>query len=106
MAPQALTSVVGSVLPSSATFSPISESTPASPDPPSDNGMTFAVDEDPVYRYAVITSNSISVLACVIALSLYIFLRRKNPRLMSRTSLKISVAMATTDLLFHVGPGL
>lgn len=106
MAPQALTSVLGSVLPSSTTFSLISESTAASPDPSSNSDMTFALDEDPVYRYAVITSNSISILACVVAVTVYIFLRRKNSRLMSRTSLKISVAMASTDFLFHVGPSV
>ena len=64
--------------------------------------MTFA--EDHGYYYAVIVSNSISILACILAVAMYTFLRRKNLKLMSRTSLKISVAMASTNLLFHVCP--
>src|SRR5882757_10542635 len=102
MAPQASTSVLSSVLPPSTTSSLISESTNAAANP-SRSATTFVLDEDLVYHYAVVVSNSISVLACAIVVALYIFLRRKHTRLMTRTSLKISVAMACTDLLFHVG---
>jgi Domain of unknown function len=102
MAPPASTVVFDSVLPSSTTFSPIPGSIAA--DTSSSGNVTFVLNEDQVYYHAVIISNSISILACVVAVVMYILLRRKNARLMTRTSLKISVAMACTDFLFHVGP--
>lgn len=69
------------------------------------NGTT-SQDPAPVTRKAFynafIATNSISLAACVLAISVYFVLRRKHPRLMSRTSLKLSIAMACSDVIYHV----
>ena len=61
-------------------------------------------EPDKVLYNAIIATNSISLAACIFTVSMYIFLRRKNPRLMSRTSLKLSIAMACSDAILHVRP--
>ena len=109
MAPYASTSVPGSVLPSSTTFLLIREST-ATSTAPLGSLVTFAADQttfadtQKYYDVLMIVLNCISTLACIAVVVVYILLRRKNSRLMSRTSLKISAAIAYTDLLFHVSP--
>ena len=111
MAHYTSTSVRGSALPSSMTFLPIRELT-ATSTAPLGSLVTFAADQTTFadaqryYDVLMIVLNCISILACIVIVVLYILLRRKNSRLMSRTSLKISVAMAYTDLLFHVSPYL
>lgn len=55
---------------------------------------------------AVIACNSISVAACVIVIVIYALLHRKYTRVMQRTSLVLSCAMATADLLLHVSAPL
>ena len=111
MAHYTSTSVPGSALPSSMTFIPILELT-ATSTAPLGSLVTFAADQTTFadaqryYDVLMIVLNCISILACIVIVVLYILLRRKNSRLMSRTSLKISVAMAYTDLLFHVSPYL
>lgn len=62
----------------------------------------FVLDTDRAYSIAVLVTNTISLGACVMAIVLYFVLRRKNLRLMSRISLKLSIAMAFTDLILHV----
>jgi|SRR5258706_10702969 len=104
MAPYASTWMPGSVLPSSTTSLLINELT-ATSIAPSGSLVTFA-DAQRYYDVLTIVLNCISILACIVVVVLYILLRRKNSRLMSRTSLKISLAMAYTDLLFHVSPRL
>jgi hypothetical protein len=103
MAPYAYvsTSVPGSALPSSTAFLLIPElmATATAPSDP-----TISTDAQRYYDILMIVLNCISIIACIALVALYILLRRQNPRLMSRTSLKISVAMAYTDLLFHVSP--
>ena len=67
-----------------------------------------ATDSEPydgteqVFYNAVMATNSISLAACIFTISTYIFLRRKYPRLMSRTSLRLSIAMACSDAILHV----
>ena len=51
---------------------------------------------------AVIATNSISLAACIFTISTYIYLRRKYPRLMVRTSLRLTIAMACSDAILHV----
>ena len=107
MAPYAPTSLPSSVPPSSTTFLLIHELT-STTITPSGSLVTFAADQTisadapRYYDVLMIVSNCISILACIALVVIYIFLRQKNSRLMSRTSLKISVAMACTDFLFHV----
>jgi len=105
MPPQASTSVLGSILPSSTTSPPLMHelTATATATAPSSSLVTFA-DDHMYYNVLAIVSNCISILACIAAVALYILLRRKDSRLMTRTSLKISVAMICTDLLFHVSP--
>lgn len=56
---------------------------------------------------AIIACNSISVTACILVIVVYALLHRKYTRIMQRTSLVLSCAMATADLLLHVsGPFL
>jgi len=69
---------------------------------PTSTDMVFASDSDPVYYMAVQVTNAISTAACLLVIIAYILLRQKHPRLMTRTSLKLSLAMACTDLLYHV----
>ena len=69
---------------------------------PTDTGMAFAPDDDPVYHLAVEVTNALSTAACLLVIVAYVFLRQKHPRLMGRISLKLSLAMACTDLVFHV----
>ena len=109
MAPYASTSVPGSATPSSTTSLLIHDLTATATAPSgslvsSTVHQTIAADAQRSYDVLTIVSNGISILACIALAALYILLRRKNSRLMSRTSLKINVAMAYTDLLFHVSP--
>lgn len=54
---------------------------------------------------AIIACNSISVAASLLVIVIYGLLHRKYTRIMQRTSLVLSCAMATADLLLHVsGP--
>ena len=69
---------------------------------PTDTGMAFASNDDPVYYMAVEVTNALSTAACLLVIVAYVYLRQKHPRLMGRTSLKLSLAMACTDLVFHV----
>ena len=69
---------------------------------PTNTDLVFASESDPVYYTAVEVTNAISTAACLLVIVSYIVLRWKHPRLMTRTSLKISLAMACTDLIFHV----
>lgn len=69
---------------------------------PTSTEMVFAPVSDPVYYLAVQVTNSISTAACLLVVVAYIFLRKKHPRLMGRISLKLSLAMACTDLFYHV----
>ena len=111
MAPSASTSAPGSVLPF-LTTSLLTHELAATSTAPSGSLVTFAADRvisaDAQRDYDVLMTvlNCISILACILVVVSYIFLRRKSSRLMSRTSLQISVAMACTDLLFHVSPRL
>ena len=68
---------------------------------PSPN-MVFVPTSDPVYYMAVEVTNSISTAACLLFIVAYFVLRQKHPRLMNRTSLKLSLAMNFTDLFYHV----
>ncbi|SRR5258706_4082563 len=61
------------------------------------------VDETEQVLYnTIIATNSISLAACIFTISTYIFLRRKYPRLMSRTSLRLGIAMTCSDAMLHV----
>src|SRR5258706_8433493 len=61
------------------------------------------VDETEQILYnAIMATNSISLAACIFAVTSYIFLRRKYPRLMSRTSLRLGIAMTCSDAILHV----
>lgn len=57
---------------------------------------------------AIIICNAISILACLVALSLYLILslNRKYRRLMKRTSLALAACMASSDLILHVSLSL
>lgn len=68
----------------------------------STSDQVFVLEVDHTYSNAVLATNTISVVASSIAIVTYFILRAKNPRLMSRTSLKLSAAMACTDLVLHV----
>ena len=111
MVPSASTSAPGSVLPFS-TASLLTHESIATSTTPSGSLVTFAADRtisanaQRYYDVLMIVLNCISILACILVEVSYFLLRRKNSRLMSRTSLQISVAMAYTDLLFHVSPRL
>ena len=50
----------------------------------------------------VLSTNSISIVACVAALTLYWGLWRNHRKLLSRLSLRLAASMAVTDLIFHV----
>jgi len=80
---------------------PLSEPT-TSPFPPGPSDQRFMTDTNKVFLNAVLATNSISVVACLFVLTAYFFLRRKYPQVMSRTSLKLSVAMACSDTIYHV----
>ena len=99
MAPQAGTTPL---LSPSRTETPLVPTNSELPNPTSTN-LVFALDSDPVYYMAVEVTNSLSTAACLLVIFAYIFLRREHPRLMTRTSLKLSLAMACTDLVYHVG---
>jgi len=71
------------------------------PDPTSTKRV-FALNSDPVYYMAVQVTNSVSTAGCLLVIFAYTILRQKHPRLMTRTSLVLSLAMACTDLLYHV----
>ncbi len=62
----------------------------------------FVTDTDKVFFIAVLATNSISVAACLFVIIAYFFLQRKYPRVMSRTSLKLSIGMACSDTIYHV----
>ena len=62
----------------------------------------FILHTNRTYLNAVLATNAISLGACIIVITIFFILKRKSPRLMSRTSLKLSIAMACTDLTFHV----
>lgn len=47
-------------------------------------------------------TNAFSLVACLTVLISYFIFRRKNARLMERTSLVLAVSMASADLLLHV----
>ena len=61
----------------------------------------FSETEQVLYN-AIMATNSISLAACIFAVSTYILLRRKYPRLMSRTSLRLGIAMTCSDAILHV----
>lgn len=102
MAPQAVTTRLLSPSPTGLSFI---TTTSALPNPTSTD-LVFASDSDPVYYTAVEVTNSISTAACLLVIITYFLLRREHPRLMTRTSLKLSLAMACTDLIYHVGLSL
>jgi hypothetical protein len=62
----------------------------------------FVTDTNKAFFNAVIATNSISLAACLFVITAYFFLHRKYPQVMSRTSLKLSVAMACSDTIYHV----
>src|SRR5258706_5193292 len=62
----------------------------------------FMTDTDKVFFNAVLATNSISVAACRFVITAYFMLQRKYPQVMSRTSLKLSIAMACSDTIYHV----
>ena len=90
---------------SSASFTaPVPELT-TSTFPPNATGTSdqrFMTDTDKVFFNAVLATNSISVAACLFVITAYFVLQRKYPQVMSRTSLKISIAMACSDTIYHV----
>lgn len=51
---------------------------------------------------AILITNATSIGASLCVIAAYYLLRRKHARLMKRTTLKLSLAMAMTDLVFHV----
>lgn len=51
---------------------------------------------------AILITNAASIGASLCVIAAYYLLRRKHARLMKRTTLKLSLAMAMTDLVFHV----
>jgi len=61
---------------------------------PTNTDLVFASETDPVYYTAVEVTNAISTAAYLIVIVSSIFLRWKHPKLMTRTSLKIRLAMA------------
>jgi hypothetical protein len=91
--------------PSSASFTvPLPDLT-TSTSPPQTTGMLderFVTDTSKVFFTAVLATNSISLAACLFVITAYFFLHRKYPQVMSRTSLKLSVAMACSDTIYHV----
>jgi len=89
--------------PSSSPSSTVSFSDPTTSTSPdaADSTQTFVTDTDHTLANAVLATNSISVAACVFAITSYFILRHRNPRMMARTSLKISVAMACSDTIYH-----
>ena len=62
----------------------------------------FITDTNKVFFNAVLATNVISVAACLFVITAYVFLQRKYPQVMSRTSLKLSIAMACSDAIYHV----
>jgi len=73
--------------------------------PPHTTGMSdqrFMMETNKVFFNAVLATNSISVAACLLVIMAYFFLQRKYPQVMSRTSLKLSIAMACSDAIYHV----
>ncbi|KIM26987.1 hypothetical protein M408DRAFT_330344 [Serendipita vermifera MAFF 305830] len=68
----------------------------AVPDDAFDNVTASPTSDIPVQ-----ITNAISVAACLAVVISYFFFRRKNPRLMQRTSLVLAVSMASVDLLLH-----
>ena len=79
-----------------APITPTSLSNNTSPDASTDQGVLETS------AHAIIACNSISVVACVLVIVIYALLHRKYTRIMQRTSLVLSCAMATSDLLLHV----
>jgi len=65
-------------------------------------GERFMTDTDKSFSNAVLATNSISVAACLFVITAYFYLQRKYPQVMSRTSLKLSIAMACSDTIYHV----
>lgn len=61
-----------------------------------------AVDASTTSDLPVQITNAISLVACLGVLISYFVLRRKNRRIMNRTSLVLSVLMAVSDLILHV----
>lgn len=55
---------------------------------------------------AILITNATSIGASLCVIAAYYLLRRKHARLMKRTTLKLSLAMAMTDLVFHVSPNV
>lgn len=51
----------------------------------------------------VIITNGISLVACLAVVVSYFYFRYKNRRIMERNSLVLAAAMASADLLLHVG---
>ncbi|KAG8831895.1 hypothetical protein FRC17_002390 [Serendipita sp. 399] len=47
-------------------------------------------------------TNSISLVACIAVVVVYLLFRRKNPRIMERTSLILALAMAISDGILHL----
>jgi hypothetical protein len=47
-------------------------------------------------------TNAVSLAACIAVAISYFLFRRKNKRIMERTSLILAVSMASADLLLHV----
>lgn len=73
--------------------------------PPNATGTSdqrVVMDTDKVFTNAVLATNSISIAACLFVITAYFVLQRKYPQVMSRTSLKLSIAMACSDIIYHV----
>ena len=83
------------------TSDPSSTSTVSTDDTGAPDPYSDAATKQILYD-AVMATNAISLAACIFTVLTYIFLRRKYPRLMSRTSLRLSIAMACSDAILHV----
>jgi len=88
----------------SETLSSPSSDTPLTfpPSATSTSDQSFVTDTNKVFFNAVLATNSISVTACLFVITVYFFLRRHHSQVMSRTSLKLGVAMACSDTIYHV----
>ena len=96
------TSLVSSIL---AASTQTALTTPPTTNSSTDSSSDASTGDDEVLgtsSQAIIACNSISVAACVLVLALYVVLHRKHARLMQRTSLILSCAMAASDLILHV----
>jgi hypothetical protein len=92
-----------------ATLASSTEIAPTTPTSPSSDSPADESSDQKILgtsSQAIIVCNSISVAACVLVIIIYVLLHRKHTRLMQRTSLVLSCAMATSDLLLHVSESL